>query len=271
MVIRRKVRAGRPGAEGRRDRVWKSASLARNFLEGVRGGIPLAAEQVDVMLRLIEARDGAVKNFADLGCGNGILARAILDRFPNARGILLDFSETMLKEARTHLGAYGARADLVSADFGRNHWVRSVAHRAPFDVIVSGYAIHHQPDTRKRAIYREAYELLNPGGIFLNVEHVSSATRWVESVHDELVIDSLHAFHRGKGSGKSRAEIARKHHNRRDKDANILAPVEAQCRWLRECGFGDVDCYIKIFELAVFGGRRPKARARKSGTRKELI
>ena len=39
---------------------------------------------------------------------------------------------------------------------------------------------------------------------------------------------------------------------------NILAPVGDQCDWLREIGFEDVDCYFKIFELAVFGGRKPK-------------
>lgn len=46
--------------------------------------------------------------------------------------------------------------------------------------------------------------------------------------------------------------------HRPDKDANILALVEPQCEWLREFGFEDVDCYFKIFELAIIGGRRPK-------------
>ena len=44
---------------------------------------------------------------------------------------------------------------------------------------------------------------------------------------------------------------------RPDKAANILAPVDEQCRWLREIGYEDVDCYLRILELAVFGGRKP--------------
>ena len=47
--------------------------------------------------------------------------------------------------------------------------------------------------------------------------------------------------------------------DRADKAANILAPVDDQCRWLREIGFADVDCYFKAFELALFGGRKPSA------------
>ena len=45
--------------------------------------------------------------------------------------------------------------------------------------------------------------------------------------------------------------------NRPDKDANILLPVEVQCDWLREIGYEEVDCYFRVYELAVFGGRHP--------------
>jgi hypothetical protein len=30
---------------------------------------------------------------------------------------------------------------------------------------------------------------------------------------------------------------------------------------LREIGYTDVDCYLKVFELAVFGGRKPAGAA----------
>jgi hypothetical protein len=33
---------------------------------------------------------------------------------------------------------------------------------------------------------------------------------------------------------------------------------ETQCDWLRQNGFERVDCYQKLFELAVFGGVKPK-------------
>ena len=99
---------------------------------------------------------------------------------------------------------------------------------------------------------RKCFGMLAPGGIFINVEHVASASQWVEALNDELFVDSLHMHHRE----SSREEVARKYYDRPDKSANILAPVERQCEWLREIGFADVDCYLKVFELAVFGGRR---------------
>jgi hypothetical protein len=72
-------------------------------------------------------------------------------------------------------------------------------------------------------------------------------------VHDDLFIDHLLRLH----PDKSRTAVAQTYYDRPDKAANILAPVEVQCEWLREIGFDDVDCYLKIFELAVFGGRKP--------------
>ena len=78
----------------------------------------------------------------------------------------------------------------------------------------------------------------------------------MEQRFEDLFIDALLEFSRRKGSTKTRAQITREFFQRPDKQANILAPVERQCDWLREIGYRDVDCYFKIFELAVFGGRK---------------
>ena len=243
--------------ESDNSKVWKSASLTKKYLAGVREAIPLAGEQLDVMLRLIEARGRQIESFLDLGCGDGVLAAAIFEQYPQARGTLLDFSEPMLEAAQQRLGHHTGQLRFVSADFGIKDWPRDLDEIAPFDVVVSGYSIHHQPDDRKRKIYNQIYGLLKSGGLFLNIEHVASPTQWVEKLSDELFIDSLAQLQRERSSTQTREQVAADYYHRDDKAANILAPVDVQCRWLREIGFIDVDCYLKIFELAVFGGRRP--------------
>ena len=237
----------------RTDEIWKESSLANVYLEGVRGAIPLAEEQLAIMLRLVAASGRPIRRFLDLGCGDGVLGAAILGRHPESHGILVDFSAAMLEAARKRLAARAGSVRFVNADYALPSWAAMVASGGPFDAIVSGYSIHHQPDVRKREIYGEIFGLLEPGGIFVHVEHVASASAWVGSLNDELFVDSLHRYHRG----QTREEVAQTYYHRPDKGANILAPVESQCEWLRELGFVDVDCYLKIFELAVFGGRRP--------------
>lgn len=241
----------------RRDTVWQSGSLVRRYLGDIRGGIPFGVEQIEIMLRVIDARQRPVERFADLGCGGGALARALLARYPAAHATLVDFSPPMLDEARAHLCDHVPPVCFVTADLAAADWKGAVTPRAPFDAVVSGYAIHHLADTRKRALYAEIFSLLAPGGLFVNIEHVASRTARIEAMSDELIIDSLHAFNTKQRSQKSREQVADEFVHRPDKAANILAPVEIQCEWLRAIGYEHVDCYFKVFELAVFGGQRP--------------
>ncbi len=239
------------------DEVWKDQTLVHTFLTGVRGGLPFASTQIEILLRIVYALGRPIESLADLGCGDGILARTVLGKFPAASATLVDFSEPMLEQARGQLSSEGRDVCFVLANFGEKQWSSSIAGRGPFDLILSGYAIHHQPHQRKRELYQEIFGLLKPGGLFLNTEHVSSPTCWVRSISDGLYIDSIYKFQRSQGSQKSRDEIAREFFHRPDKAANILASVESQCDWLRAAGFVDVDCYFKVFEAAIFGGRRP--------------
>ncbi len=236
---------------------WQTPELSAAYLDGIRGAIPLAAEQIDVMLRVIAARDDDVRSVLDLGCGDGILGAAVLDRHPDATGVFVDSSRPMLDAAATRLGEAAGRIELMQLDYGRHDWVREVAANAPYDVVVSGLSIHHQTDGRKREIYGEIHDLLAAGGVFLNVEHVASATPWVQGIFDELMIDALHAHHMTSGGSLTQSQVADELYFRPDKAANILAPVDQQCRWLREIGYEDVDCFLRVLELAVFGGRRP--------------
>ncbi|MDP6355712.1 MAG: class I SAM-dependent methyltransferase [Planctomycetota bacterium] len=242
-----------PGAE-----VWQDEGLVKRFLEGVRGGIPLLSVQLRMIRRMLRRIDFPVVQFLDLGCGDGILSATVLEEFPDARGVLLDFSQAMLDAAHERFEEWGRELTFLKSDFSDPGWTADAGEHAPFDAVVSGFSIHHQPDEIKRQIYEQVLSLLRPGGIFLNNEHVLSPTQWIENASDECFVDSLYLLHLKKGTGKSKEQVLHEFVHRPDKEANILTRVEKQCDWLREIGYEDVDCYFKIFELAVFGGRRPK-------------
>jgi ubiquinone/menaquinone biosynthesis C-methylase UbiE len=236
----------------------QNPDFVEKFLQNVRGAVPLSIEQIDMMLQLIAAARGeSIATFLDLGCGDGFLSSAILDEHVHARGLLVDFSEAMLDAARRRLQPHARRIEFLEADFQQPGWVRRVAPHAPLEVVVSGFAIHHLPDGRKRELFREIFDLLAPEGIFINIEHVASATRWTESVWDDYMIDAIFGKELKTSRGKTRAEIAREYYMRAASDEHILAPLEVQCDWMRDIGFENVDCFLKVQELAVFGGQRP--------------
>ena len=238
------------------DEVWKLPAIVNRFLS-YRSAIPLAQQQIGVMMSILKSRPVPVENFLDLGCGDGILGAAVLGTYPASRGVLADFSEPMLEQGRTQLAEYASQLEFVNLDYGDPGWVQKMQAFAPFDAIVSGYSIHHQPDARKPGIYGEIFSLLKPGGWFVNIEHIAPSSQLATDLFNSHIVDAYYAIEQQNGGTRTRQEMADVFLNRPDKDANILAPVELQCGWLRGIGYEEVDCYFRIYELAVFAGRRP--------------
>jgi ubiquinone/menaquinone biosynthesis C-methylase UbiE len=232
--------------------VWKQREVASAFLNERSLLIPDRKRQLEVMLRVLRFAPRPPARVLDLGAGDGILLATVLEAFPEATGVAVDFSPLMLEQARARLAPFGPRARMVEADLGTPAWGQAAP--GPFDAVVSGFAIHHLPDERKRALYQEVHDLLPEGGTFLNAEHVASPSPLVEQLFDDAMTEHLFQRRRERGEEVTLEQVRREFLERPDRAANILAPVEEQCAWLRAIGFRDVDCFWKYFELAIFGG-----------------
>lgn len=232
---------------------WQTEEVAKTYVEGVRGAIPSADLQLEVISKILNEWCSIPSRIIDLGCGDGILGRFLLDKYSAAHVIFADFSEPMLEKMRNRVGS-DKRATVINVDFSTSDWVKKIEKEKPFNIIISGFAIHHQPDKRKRNLYAEIYELLADGGLFLNLDQVSSATTSIGKLFDSFFLDYMQRFISNAGPGITMNEIENMYYQ--DKKENIPAPVEKQCQWLRDIGFQDVDCFFKTFELALFGGRK---------------
>jgi len=241
----------------RKDTIWQSSAVAKNFLKGIRGAIPFAAEQLDIMLRVLDLRDEPIRSFIDLGCGAGALGAVILERYPDARGVFIDFSPAMLDAAKRKLGD-NPNVTLSNLDYATPDWLEAVEDDTPFDAVVSGYSIHHHPDERKRRVYTEIFDLLAPGGVFMNIEHVAPTSEVSERLFEEHLIDNLLEIEQRFNGPRSRDQLAEEFRNREDGEANILAPLDLQLDWLKDIGYTQVDCHFKLYELAIFGGAKPR-------------
>lgn len=232
---------------------WQTKEIAQTYVEGVRGAIPGAKLQLEVISKLVKAWCPLPSKVVDLGCGDGTLGRLLLDACPTAHIIFADFSEPMLEKLRKLIGT-DKRTTIINIDFSTSAWTKELEIEKPFDIIVSGFAIHHQPDGRKRNLYAEIHNLLSVGGLFLNIDQVSSASDSIGKLFDSFFLDHMQRFLTNNKAGISMHEIEEAYYQ--DKKENIPAPVQMQCQWLLEIGFEDVDCFFKTFELALFGGRK---------------
>lgn len=170
---------------------------------------------------LIEALPEQIERFLDLGTGDGRLLAAIRERHPGARAVGFDASQPMLARATERFDG-DPLVELRPHDLGL-----PLGDAGPADAVVSGLAIHHLPDERKQALFEEIHALLAPGGVFANLDLVSVAS---QRLHERF-----------------RREIGRTE----DDPSDRLADLSEQVDWLREVGFGEVDCHFKWLELAL--------------------
>ena len=178
---------------------------------------------------LLEQLPLGTRRVLDLGTGDGRLLALLRPDRPDAFGVGLDASEPMLAAAHERF-AGDARVELVEHDLAR-----PLPELGTFDAVVSCFAIHHLEHERKRSLYGEILEVLEPGGVFANLEHVASPT------------DRLH-----------RAFFAAIDEPLEEEDpSDRLLDVHTQLEWLGQHGFEDVDCYWKWLEMALLIGVKP--------------
>jgi tRNA (cmo5U34)-methyltransferase len=214
-----------PSQSGPDVNLWSNAEHSKDYLKRA-DSIPHRREGEATLLEFLPE---LVERFLDLGSGGGRLLGLVKAARPNAEAVAVDFSAAMLEVLRD---AYrgDAKTRIVEHDLSS-----PLPELGKFDAVVSSFAIHHVSHERKRVLYGEVFARLNPGGMFLNLEHVASATpRLHESFLAQLDLTP-----------------------ETEDPSNKLLDLELQLQWLREIGFSDVDCHWKWRELALLAGVRP--------------
>lgn len=241
----------------RTESAWKDKAVADNYLTGTRNAIPFAGEQLKLISALVNHTKQPILRFLDIGTGDGVMAHYLLDQFPKAEAIVVDFSDQILDACKKRLESYGSRVTIVKADLTSSEWKQSFDEGCFLDADVSGFCIHHLTHGRKYELYEEIYALLRPKGIFLNLEHVASQHLDGEALFDQLFVESLIAYEQTRDNSRTVDEVRSAYDNRADKEENKLLSVVTQCEWLREIGYEKVDIHFKWLELSLFGGVKP--------------
>ena len=204
--------------------MWTSSDHAREYLERA----DLISHRGEGESALLEFVPASARRVLDLGTGDGRLLALVRREHPTTEAVALDFSPAMLEGVRKRF-AGDSGVTIVEHDMDS-----SLPVLGKFDAVISSFAIHHLVHERKRALYAEIFGILNAGGVFCNLEHVSSPT---PRLHEEFL-------HRIGFTVET------------EDPSNKLLDVETQLGWLREIGLVDVDCSWKWRELALLAGRR---------------
>jgi tRNA (cmo5U34)-methyltransferase len=236
---------------------WGDQGKVDYFVEKSDLIIAKRQEQLNFLVDLFPWQWDEPIRVLDLGAGYGAVTETVLHRYYQATVLCVDGSEAMLEHARPRLAKHGAQVQLVLKDLADPAWHAGLS--GPFHAAVSAIALHHLTDERKQQLCREVFDLLVPGGLFLNddvveappffQEHFSSlADRAIQEQEKERtgVLRSIEEI-RAERAARMRPAGQRSH----------IAPLSSQLDWWRAAGFTAVDCYWKFLNLAIFGGVKP--------------
>jgi len=204
--------------------LWTSSDHVNDYLERA----DQISHRTEGEATLLEFIPPNTRRILDLGTGDGRLLALVRERHPDTEAVAVDFSPAMLEAVRKKF-ATDPRVTIIehNMDF-------PLPALGNFDAVISSFAIHHLVHARKRELYKEIFGLLNPGGVFCNLEHVASPT---QRLHEEFLRRIGFTI-------------------QTEDPSNKLLDVEKQLGWLREIGFVDVDCQWKWRELALLTGIR---------------
>lgn len=228
---------------------------SQTFIDYGRYFVPEREMQIEIIGDLIPVVEGE-QHVVDLCCGEGVLCRAILDRFPTYRVHGLDGSPAMLASATQALRGYGDRFDTQVIDLADSGWR---AFSWPLRAVVSSLAIHHLDEQEKQQLFHDVYRLLAPGGVFIIADLIQPVTQagidlagklWDEAVRQRaLRLDgNLSAYQHLLTLEWNSFTLAE------PDPVDKMSPLYDQLTWLAQAGFAGVDVFWMQAGHAIFGG-----------------
>jgi tRNA (cmo5U34)-methyltransferase len=204
--------------------------------------IPCFDDFYKTAVEIIPSNRLASLKILDLGAGTGLYSGMVQSIFPNAEFTLLDLAFEMLEKAQFRFSKMGKFpriliGNYVEVDLGDS-----------YDLVISALSIHHLPDSDKQSLYQKIYNILNPGGMFVNADQVLGKTTDLEKLYRQHWLNSVLAL----GISHEDLKAAQKR-----MEYDCMTPLDVQLSWLEAAGFQNVDCWYKNFSFTVFGGYRP--------------
>lgn len=234
--------------------------ISQQFIEMGPYCVPDRELQQRLLTDLVPERPGR-QMLIELGCGEGLLAEILLERFPAYQLLALDGSPDMLRAASARLARFKARAECQRFSLVDRTWRDPEAGAL---AILSSLVIHHLEGAEKLRLFQDLLTMLAPGGVLGIADLVQpahpqgvqlAAEAWDEAVRQRaLEIDGrLDAYRRFEDQQWNTFRYPD------PEDIDHPSGVFEQLHWLEQAGFVAVDVHWMRAGQAIFSGWKPEA------------
>lgn len=218
--------------------------------------VPHRAQQIAAMLTLLPF--GVDEHFraVELGAGEGRLAAAILEAFPNSRVTALDGSESMRETCRERLSRYQGRFEIQPFDLLDAGWWH---HLDGAGATLSSLVVHHLDGPGKQELFGQVARRMGSKSALIVADLVlpgnSRASELYGGSYDAVAQRQSREL---TGSDAYFQDFLNEEWNffryPDEDDWDKPSPLSDQLRWLDEAGFDLVDCFWMQAGHAIYGG-----------------
>jgi SAM-dependent methyltransferase len=227
---------------------WENPEFAQHWDAVVSAANPSRAEQLHILMAILERVSVPGTGILDLGIGSGLVELALFARIPQARVVGVEQSEAMIALAEQRLAPYADRCQIVRHDLAEIESL-SLPERT-YSVAFSVQTLHHIPHEAQQAVYGFVARLLPPGGVFLHMERVAlDAEAFAEIIPPAW--EALESHAEVKSGGTAEDFLARLSHK-----SEYAATLEQHLAWLREAGFAATCLHLQL-NRALMAGVKP--------------
>jgi tRNA (cmo5U34)-methyltransferase len=215
--------------------------------------VPRRAEMMDRIIAAVPFARVEAFRIVEIGCGDGRLAAALLETFPQATLTAFDGSDAMRERATARLTAFNRRARVRPFKLETLDWWDQMFGA---DLLVSSLCLHHLNDAKKQYLYKAAADRLSARGALVIADLVDPAH---ESAR-RAAADEWDAAAEQQAAAAGRPDLfarfleVRWNHFRFPDPAECPSAIFHHLVWLRHAGFGAVDCLWMYAGHAVFAG-----------------
>ena len=226
---------------------------AANYRAIAAVAVPRRQDMIAALVSAAPFGAGDDLKILELGSGEGLLAAALLARFPHAALTALDGSESMRRESSARLAPFGVRARVAAFDVTALDWWDRMFG---VDLVVSSLCLHHLNDAKKQYFYKAAADRLSPRGALLIADLVEPQHRSARA----MAADRWDALARAQADALGSPQLFQRfldqqwNHFRFPEPTDQPSALMHHFVWLRHAGFAAVDCVWLEAGHAIFGG-----------------
>jgi len=215
--------------------------LSSRYTDLIKKCVPRYDELLSNMFLYIQP-DFKPLRILDLGCGTGNLTQKILEHFPDVQIDVLDLSEDILHECMNRF-TNKSNINYLQADFKSMN-----LPLGNYDLVMSSIAIHHVEDPFKLRLYKEVFQSLKKGGLFIFADQTRGIT-------DEIYFKNIECWKSEAFKLRSTEEnwnMWMAHQDAHD----FHSPVGWHLENMKKAGFNEVDLLSKYLMWGVFWAKK---------------